>query len=262
MKAMSRPPVNYLYDGSFEGLLTAVAKAVKSPRVVSGVYAESDYVPNLFEQNQLIQTDRAQAQRLFQYLHSLGRIPVQLAINGYLSEDCEAGGYICRLVEQCVQVGAAAVSNFACESIYALRALDKKVSFEAHRLNGLIRFRILKDGLQYAPIEPDHNVIGYCVNHFTRRLHNRRWMLHDIRRELALYWDGEKLQPVTVDDRFTDFVADNGEVPCEEMDDMELHYQQLWNAFHGAISNPARENQKLQRQLMPQRYWKYLIEMH
>lgn len=258
---MQRSPLNYLYDGSFEGLLTAVAMAVKSRGTVTGVYTESDFVPTLFDRTQQIETDPDQAQRLFRYLCSLGRLPARLAANGYLSEDVEAGGYIRLLVEQCVKSGSAAADNFSCDPVRALRAIDKKVSFEAHRLNGLIRFRILKDGLQYAPIEPDHNIIGYCVNHFKERLCNRRWMLHDIRRGLALYWDCETLQPVTVARQFTEFVMRNGEVPAEEMDDMELHYQQLWRSFHKAINNPARENHTLQRQLMPERYWKYLVEM-
>lgn len=258
---MGSSPTNYLYDGSFDGLLTAVAMAVKSEAQVAGVYAERDYVPTLVAKTQCIQTDQAQAQRLFRYLSLLGRMPAQLAFNGYLSEEPEAGCHIYQLVQECLRLGAKAAGHFTCESVRTLHALNKKVSFEAHRLNGLIRFRILKDGLQYAPIEPDHNVISYCASHFSVRLKNRRWMLHDIKRELALYWDGRTLQPVTVAQSFTDYVAENGEVPPDEMDVQELHYQQLWNSFHAAISNPARQNRQLQRQLMPQRYWKYLVEM-
>ncbi|WP_136796146.1 MULTISPECIES: TIGR03915 family putative DNA repair protein [Desulfosediminicola] len=258
---MNTAPDTFLYDGSFDGLLTAVAYAVKSQAPVAGVYAEHHYMPTLVAGIRQIKTEREQAQRLFSYLNSLGRMPARLAFNGYLSEDKESANYIHGLVRECLRLGKSAADYFASEPIRNLKGLDKKVSFEAHRLNGLIRFRILKDGLQYAPIEPDHNVISYCANHFIKRLANRRWILHDIARDLALFWDCNTLQPVSVADDFTSFVAENGEVPPEEMAEQELHYQQLWNSFHAAISNPARENHKLQRQLMPKRYWKYLVEV-
>lgn len=257
---MADAPVTYLHDGSFDGLLTAVARAAKSSAPVAGVYAEPDFVPTLLIRAQLVATDAAQAQRLFNYLNSLGDVVARLAVNGYLSEEREAGNHILGLVTECLRLGAKAAGHFACGPVDALHRLHKRVSFEAHRLNGLIRFRILKDGLQYAPIEPDHNVISYCAAHFTSRLKNRRWILHDLRRDLALYWDLSSLQPVAVERGFTDYVTEHGEVPPEEMDGQELHYQKLWNEFHAAISNPARENRQLQRQLMPRRYWKYLVE--
>jgi len=242
-------------------MLTAVAVAVKSQAETAGVCAERDFVPTLVMDTRRIDTDRAQAQRLFDYLSSLGRLPARLAFNGYLSEDRLAGSHLVGLVRECLRHGERAANCFACEPVRALHNLNKKVSFEAHRLNGLIRFRILQDGLQYAPIEPDHNVISYCCHHFTARLKNHRWIIHDVTRGLALYWDRQSLQPITVDQAFTDHVVAHGEVPPEEMDEQEQRYQQLWQAFHGAINNSARENRQLQRQLMPKRYWKYLVEM-
>ena len=257
---MDQQPVHYLYDGTFDGLLTAVAVAVKSGESIAGVSFELDPVPTLLFRTRRVETDRNQAQRLFRYLTSQGTLPARLVINGYLSEATGIGSHICRLVQGCLIHGSMASRDFACESVRALHRIDRKVSFEAHRLYGLTRFRILKDGLQYAPLEPDHNVIWYCADHFAKRLGNRRWMLHDIRRRFALYWDGSELQPVEVDARFTEHVKSLGEVPFEEMDSNELHYQGLWRSFHQAISNPSRENRALQRQLMPRRYWKYLTE--
>ncbi|MDR2407664.1 MAG: DUF4130 domain-containing protein, partial [Bacteroidales bacterium] len=40
----------------------------------------------------------------------------------------------------------------------------------------------------------------------------------------------------------------------------ESRYQELWKTFWRAVAIQERKNPKLQRQFMPKRYWKYLIE--
>ena len=253
--------VVYLHDGSFEGLLHAVATAVKSQQNVHGIYAEQDFTPQLFETHVRIKTDRQQALRLFEYLKNLKGTAARFAVNGFLSDDRKVGIHLYQMVRECLVHGAKATQLYTHDSIRYLDSLSQKVSFEAHRLTGLIRFRILENGLQYAPIEPDCIVIGHCALHFQQRLKKRRWILHDIRRNQALYWDGDLLQSIDIDEDFTSHVRRFGEIPDSWLSVEELHYQQLWKSFHTAIANTDRKNLDLQRQFMPRRYWKYLVEM-
>jgi probable DNA metabolism protein len=251
----------YIYDGSFEGLLNAVATAIKSKQNVHGIYAEKTYSPGIFDTLITLSTDRNQALRLYEYLKKLGGSAANFALNGFLSEESEVGIHFYWMVRECLVHGSKATSIYTHDSIRYLDKISKKVAFEAHRFTGLIRFRILADGLQYAPFEPDCNIIGYCAQHFRKRLNNQRWILHDIGRNLALYWDGDSLQSIDIETEFTRHVREHGEIPEKEFDRDEHYYQQLWKTFHTAIANPDRENPGLQRQLMPGRYWKYLVEM-
>ncbi len=251
----------YLHDGTFEGLLHAVASAVKSPQSVQGIYADQGFSPRIFDTLLHIQTDRQQALRLFAYLKSLKGSAARFAINGFLSDDHEVGIHLYRMVRECLIRGAKATQLYTHDSIRYLDKLSQKVSSEVHRFTGLIRFRILEDGLQYGPFEPDCNVIGHCALHFKQRLKNQRWILHDIRRNHALYWDGYALQAIDIDDDFTSHVRHYGEIPASRLSEIEQHYQELWKSFHTAIANTDRKNPDLQRQFMPCRYWKYLVEM-
>lgn len=251
----------YLHDGSFEGLLHAVAIAVKSQKDIKGIYGGQSFSPQLFDTLIHLQTDHQQASRLFEYLKKLNGNAARFAINGFLSGDHEVGIHLYRMVRECLVRGAKATQLYTHDSIRYLDKVSQKVSFEAHRFTGLIRFRILEDGLQYAPFEPDCNIIGHCALHFRQRLHNTRWILHDIRRDHALYWDGDSLQAIDIDEDFTAHVRQYGEVPETRLNEDELHYQELWKSFHTAIANPDRKNLDLQRQFMPRRYWKYLVEM-
>ena len=251
----------YLYDGSFEGLLHAVASAIKSPKDVQGIYAERIFSPKIFDTLVHIKTDDEQAQRLFAYLKKLKGAAARFAVNGFLSDDPEVGMHLYWMVRECLVRGPEATQLYTHDSIRYLDKLAKKVSSEAHRCIGLIRFRILEDGLQYAPFAPDCNVIGHCAQHFVQRLRNQRWILHDIGRNHALYWDGHCLQTITLDDDFTNHVRHAGEIPEAWLSAAEQHYQHLWQTFHTAIANTSRKNLDLQRRFMPRRYWKYLIEM-
>lgn len=251
----------YLHDGSFEGLLHAVSAAVKSQKEIKGIYSQQEFSPQLFDTLIHIRTDHQQAARLFDYLRKLSGNAARFAMNGFLSGDPEVGIHLYRMVQECLARGAQATQLYTHESIRHLDKLSQKVSFEAHRFTGLIRFRILENGLQYAPFEPDCNIIGHCALHFKQRLPNIRWILHDIRRDHALYWDEVSLQSIDIDEDFTRHVRQYGELPESRLNEDELHYQELWKSFHTAIANADRKNPQLQRQFMPRRYWKYLVEM-
>jgi len=252
----------YLYDGSFEGLLSAVALAVKSGRSVPGIYPEGRYAVQLFDTIVNVSTDTEQARKLFSYLENIGGSAAQFAINGYLGEEDAVGQYLYHMVRLCLQHGGRATELYTDDSIRFLSQLSRRVTWEAHRLCGLIRFRELKENIFYAPFESDCNVIGYLVRHFSARMGNRRWILHDISRNFALYRDGDHVQNIAVDESFSRYVQENGEVADEYCADKEQYYQKLWQMFHATIANPGRENRHLQRQLMPRRYWRYLVEMN
>ena len=259
---MKRARTIYYYDGTLEGMLHAVAAAAKAAVPVDGVYAAGSCVPLLFDRCVHFQTDRDQAHRLFTYLKKLGDKAPLYALNGYLSENCEAATHLLQMVQARLAEGLEVLGCYTNDSVRFLDRLSQRVGFEAHRFNGLIRFHMLNDGLLYAPFEPDCNIIGYCAGHFQQRLKNQRWMLHDIRRDQAMFWEGCRLQECAVDPEFTSFVRKHGELPESHLDGEERYYQQLWRSFHTSIANPNRENTCLQKQRMPKRYWKYLVEMN
>ena len=251
----------YLYDGSFEGMLHAVAKAVKDGRQVHAITPAHHYTPALFDTVITLKSDANQAERLLQYLQQVHPMAADLAAYAYLSEENGVEMQVYSFVQLCLRSGKQTIRYESHAAVAYLKRLSSSISREAHRYKGLIRFRILADDFQYGPFEPRYNVIFLCAQHFQRRLAGCRWMLHDLRRNVALYWDTEELQAVEIDADFAAHVALHGEVPAETLSENELYYQQLRRSFHGAISNPGRYNPHLQRQSMPRRCWKYLTEM-
>ena len=126
---------------------------------------------------------------------------------------------------------------------------SQRVTGEIHRLKGLLRFRALADGSLYAPVAPDANTVVCLAGHFQARLPNERWLIHDTRRGLAVWWDGHRL--------------DTGELAATAAPPVtaaEAAIQEWWRGYYAAIAIPERRNPALQRRCMPRRYWRWLIE--
>lgn len=251
----------YIYDGSFDGLLTTLALCIKGRCKAQAIATEKQYTPNLFDQVVYIETDEEQAKRLADYLKGLGPTVFKVVVDNFLSEDADCGLHLFQFVKQSLVHGSRVVHYLTDDSVSFVIKNGQKVSHEAHKLLGFIRFRQLKEKLLYAPIEPDFNVIGYCAEHFRKRLKGQQWIIHDVRRDISLYWDTKELKQIEIEEEFTRYVAEFGEVDAGHLDFEEVKFQRLWSCFHTAIANKDRTNRKLQRQFMPVRYWKYLTEM-
>jgi probable DNA metabolism protein len=123
-----------------------------------------------------------------------------------------------------------------------------KVGHEIDRLRGLLRFSPNSDGVYIARCAPDHFVLPALAAHFTRRFGEQGWAIIDERRKLCLSRrSGESPE-------LFEFSS-----PLVTNDDP---WESLWRHYHRTINNESRKNPRLQRQFMPERYWKYLPEIN
>jgi probable DNA metabolism protein len=112
-----------------------------------------------------------------------------------------------------------------------------------------LRFKELENELLYSEISPDNNIITILAKHFKIRLPCYKWIIHDKKRNLAILYNKSKFIIVNFDLRL-----------LEKLPNKELYYQNLWKNYFNNISIKNRENKKLQKQHIPTRYWKYLVE--
>jgi len=242
--------VNYIYDGSFEGLLTAVYESYSRCHKPDRILRDSNRQISFFDTNIKISTDSQKSDKILKAVRE--RIsPKALGIIMYtfLSELEDAGTWIFNYLNFGFQIGSKVNLYLSDDRVLKVHNISKKVASERHYMLGLVRFRHLKGDVYYAPIEPDYNIVGLLVSHFARRMPSETWIIHDVKRNLsAIYKDGE------YDIKY--FCL--GENPV--LDDKEIMYQNLWKEYFNGIAISNKINPKLQRSHMPRRYWKYLIE--
>lgn len=253
----------YLYDGTFPGLLTAIDRWLTGGRWDDNITTEPGFEPDLFSEPHRVATDPGLALELFKTLEGTITKPVLQDIYFcYLSEVAGIETAIAQFIQKILENGPGFAGNFADETARTIRKTSDRVSYERHRYHGFIRFRKMNDGLYYAPIEPDHNIIELLAPHFTARFADQLWFIHDLRRHKGLYYDKVECRLVTGVEAKPEAVLKVGEFNFqpEVFEANEPFYQELWNQYFEGITIKERENKRLQRQHMPKRYWKHMIE--
>jgi probable DNA metabolism protein len=119
-------------------------------------------------------------------------------------------------------------------------------------MKGFVRFRLVREGFYYARLEPDHNVLPLIAPHFADRFSDQDWIIHDLRRGMAIVHDVARKQRVTAD-------LDLLENP--DFSDGEKLYQDLWKKYFTRIAVEERFNPGLQRQNLPFKYRRNLVEI-
>lgn len=262
--------VNYLYDGTFEGLLTLIATAMTRNwelDEIAGISATGPQQFDLFTQIETITTDAKLAQSYFEH-HLAERFSEELLTDIIYCCHSELAGVellLLRFIHGLLGKGERFAGNIADPTVFKFGRIRDRVAHEIHRYHGFIRFRKLPNAVYYAAIEPDHNVIRFLAPHFTARFADQSWLIHDLKRNTGLYFDLERCSFLTDFEILPELVR--ASVPYEPgcrkddcFDRKEVAYQELWNAYFQQIAIRERENRKAQRQRMPERYWRHLVE--
>lgn len=240
----------YLFDGTFEGLMTSVYEGYYSEMKPSAIIHTDKYVPTFFDQGVTVYTDQIKSDKVIGAIREkLGEEVLQTIMYAYFSEDANAGTIIYRFVRVAFKMGPSCLGYRAHDDIGPVLDLYRKVTWESHHLLGLIRFVELDSGILYSQFEGTHDVLTILGSHFFGRLSGERWVLHDLKRSKAVICNSESW-----------FVQDV-EVPENiSLHEKELLFQNLWKTYFKHIAIKERVNPKLQMQNMPKKYWKYLIE--
>ncbi|MBF0694603.1 MAG: TIGR03915 family putative DNA repair protein [Flavobacterium sp.] len=248
----------YLFDGSFEGLLTAVFDAYELKNNVVRIVTDSHYEPSLLDDVHHVVTDENKATRVLNGLRKKLSIDWQNRIfKAYLSELPEAFQHIFDFLRYVFDNTTKVETNYGHPSVIAISKLDKSVNRERHRMKAFIRFQETADGSFYAAVDPDYNVLPLIVSFFKNRYADQKWIIYDIKRKYGLYYDLHEVISVTFD--FVEEVKD-GNPQTAVLDEKESLYSVLWSDYFKSTNIPARKNMKLHLQHVPKRYWKYLTE--
>lgn len=138
--------------------------------------------------------------------------------------------------------------QFAVPCVFKAMNYIKKVGLEIHHMHGFLRFMEMENGALYAPISPDNDICDLLAHHFKARLPEFPFIIHDIQRKKATFYDGKTTFNAYLPHADVLISAD------------EEAWQTLWKDYYKAVNIPSRERVKQMKNFMPVRYWKHLIE--
>jgi len=248
---MSKKAV-YIYDGSYQGLLSAVYIALKKRTIPVRIIRKDNYRNDLFYDKINIDSSEKNAEFLSDNIKShISTESLRHIFYSFYSELDKIEDYIYRYILMGFKYGDKIDNKLTEKYVRKVHDAAAKVRRESHRFKGLIRFKEAAGGKFYAAVEPDYNIIILIASHFKNRLSIQDWIIHDKLRETAVIYSAQDKEWLLIDLK-ADFEPD--------FSDEEDSIQNLWKSFFAAVSIENRVNPKLQSQFMPKKYWKYLIE--
>ncbi|TXK49015.1 DNA metabolism protein [Pontibacter qinzhouensis] len=252
--------VLYTYDGSFEGLLTVVFEAYERKAWPDKIEPEHQAQPLLLGQTVAVTTDDAKANRVWQGLQQrLSAGALRSLYHTYLWEQPGFEMLLFHYVRLAFSSPENIEGNFTADCVLQVQQASKQVHREKHRMEAFVRFQKTQDGLYYAAISPDYNVLPLIIDHFQKRYADQRWVLYDLNRRYGTYYDLQTVTLVSLEK--TDLpVKQQGVLQKSAFDAEEAKYQELWQVYFDHVNIPERKNPKLHLRHVPKRYWKYLSE--
>lgn len=241
----------YLYDGSFEGLLTCVfeAYAAKNPDI--SIIPQKAYIPSFLEKERVIETDIEKFGRVYESVSKkISPRAQRIIYKVWLSEDEDASNLIYKFLRIGYKIGDKVINFIQEPVVNKVIELNRAVGREAHRFLGLLRFREIHKGIFYAEYEPKYNVTVLIAPHFTKRLACQPFLIHDKKRNICAVFNGSEL-----------VMTDEAPSIPDKSTESEERYSQMWKAFFKTVAIKERKNPRAQMNCMPKKYWKYLTEL-
>lgn len=229
----------FLYDGTFANLLSLIKYLIDNNIKPDNIYSKDYQSISLFDElidlkinTKYIHLDKEILSIIYKVFLSV-EVNKELIIYYFILNSFKYKDIILRRNLKCV-----------------VRALNisKYVSRETHKFKGFTRFMDFNNFL-YAKINPTNNVLPLLLNYFSNRLKNEYFIIEDVNRDILGIYNKKRYYLVD---------GNNYRVNIKKESD---YITNLWQVFFKNISIKERTNLRNQMNLMPKKYWQYIIEM-
>lgn len=244
----------FLCDDTMEGIFTAVYDAWASRLGHASVKLQiRGATMELFVDYCEVQTDMEKAGKVACTIRKkMGYEGWEQISRAALAAPEERADAIYRvLVRSLSGKGLAEIQN---PSVCLIMELARSVWNETHRYMGFIRFQELQSGILLSEIEPVNQVLPLLGEHFADRFPMENFLIFDHTHRDVLAHEAGGPWWITKD------VPMEIKLEAGALSDREAEFQRLWRGFCSSISIKDRENLKLQRQLWPYKFRKWMTE--
>ncbi len=159
-----------VYDGSFEGFLSAVFDVYEYKMQDVKIVKQSVYNVSVFEKDSIVHTSSEKATRVWKGLEKYTPHAVESLYHSWLSELPNIEKPLLQYMQYVFQKKAPVQDDYSNAAVLKIAQVAKKVHRERHRMEAFIRFQLTGDGLYYALIDPDFNVLPLLAASFQKPL--------------------------------------------------------------------------------------------
>ena len=255
--------VAYLFDGSLEGLLSAIFASYANHEVpedmltVAPNSAQTPLQQRLGQSVRFIETDFDHAVRVRNgIVREGGNESFEAILRASCADDPYAAITVYRFVRFLMDKRArrnkrrSPLEDLANPIVNDLMRLRERVINEEEHMRQFIRFNQLENRVWFARCHPNCALVPLIMGHFHARFGDEPFMIFDEAHTVCGVCDGKDWRIVLAAPEGIDTEVGSNAL-----------YEEAWKRFYRALSIDARFHPELRRQLMPVRFWKDLPEM-
>ena len=248
----------YLCEDTLEGILTAVYQAYEERHGHDNnrIQICSEYYNQEFMTVYIsVKTDFEKAVKVARTIQNkISGDVYEFLQKASVSSNSRKADAIYRVIILALNMGSRVLNYLTEPNVEFLMELERSTNNEIQRLLQFLRFQELKNGYLFARINPKCAILPYLAEHFSDRLSGENWIIVDtVRDSVLIHEKDSKCFLANVDD------VDFDSFTPEYSEDEEL-WQKLWKRFVDTIAIKERINPRLQMQMLPLRFRKYMKE--
>lgn len=237
----------YVYDDTFDGLMTAIFDIYKS-RDAEALISSARKIENTsLYPTVSVATDRTKADRVAKGLKKLGANVLIRIYEAWLSKSEGIEDLILTVVRIAFKTGKDPFQQRCHDSVCRLDSFGRKVGWESHRMLQFVRFVKLSEDMYAADIEPEFDILELIGDHFHDRFPMSCFIIRDLRHLNAI---------VSSPSGWHIAVLPSANPPLPKGGE----YEELWRTYFKIIANESRKNLKLQQNFVPLKFRKHLTE--
>ena len=238
--------IYYVYDGSFDGLLSVIYTAVYSKTIPSGIGTEKNLQLAFDTRYREVKTDQNRAKRVYDAIyHKIGAFGMRRLYYVFLSSSPQKDIIIYKYMMLGFKNGEITNSALSDDTVGEAFRIAENVSRETEKFRQFTRFSVMNWGVQYGKIAPENNILPILMPFFIKRLKIIPFVLHDVTHDICGVYDTKNWH-----------ISSSEGLKPPEKSSREDEVEKLWKTFFDAIAISERKNSKLQKQNMPSRYFK------
>ncbi len=242
----------YFYDGTWTGIMTVYHGIIGGTLAEGSMAKEKDEntQEDMFSEKLFIEADDGKFTLLRDsFIKAAGSDSYNMMQWAFLTGKRGIESEIFDFIRFVLDNGRDSAGMLSEDAVMRVYKAAQQVKKECHRFKGFLRFEEIKPGMFYAGIEPDCNIILLLAPHFKRRLSSQDWIIHDMKRNTAVFYDGSQ-------SLYREVLS--FEMPENTKEEKE--YKSMWIKYFEAMGIKERLNPRLQRQFVPVKYRKNMTE--
>ena len=239
----------FVYDGSYEGFLSAVFDAYSlkiKPLNISA--ASGDIQIDLGGKFHYVEAADEKADRLIAGMEKIGF--ADKVLFAFLSWMLNKEMTIYRYIIMGFNLKEKILTLTGNDIVNKVNDMCSQTANEKYRMRGFLRFSVMKNSVHFAEISPKNNVLPLIMPHFSRRMGTMPFLIHDMTyKQVGLY------------DNLEWFICSSENLILPGLHSDEEKYRKAWKLFYDTTAVEGRENLEYRNKKMPARYHKHITEL-